>query len=77
MVYLAALSRQLTISRGVRNKFITIRARAEPFIQLKVTLIIDVDSVLWLLHHAEVGDVVGVSEVYAASIFRVEQNRHQ
>jgi hypothetical protein len=33
---------------------------------------IDVNSVLWLLHHVVVGDVdVDVSEVHAASIFKV------
>jgi hypothetical protein len=35
-----------------------------------VTTIIDTDSVLGLLHLVHVGDVVHVSEIHAASIFR-------
>jgi hypothetical protein len=35
-------------------------------------LIIDVNSVLGLLHFVDVGNIAGVSEVRAASIFRVE-----
>jgi hypothetical protein len=35
-------------------------------------LIIGVDTVLGLLNHADLGDVANVSEVHAASYFRVE-----
>jgi hypothetical protein len=33
---------------------------------------VNIDSVLGLLHHVNVGDVADVSEVYTTSIFRVE-----
>jgi hypothetical protein len=35
-------------------------------------LITDVNSVLWLLHRVDVGNVADISEVHAASIFRIE-----
>jgi hypothetical protein len=32
--------------------------------------VLDVNSVLWLLHHVVVGDIIDVSEVHATSICR-------
>jgi hypothetical protein len=37
-----------------------------------VILVIDVNSVLGLLHHVIVGDDANVSEIHATSIFRVD-----
>jgi hypothetical protein len=53
--------------------FCTVQAYAFPFdFRLPRWLITDVNSVLGLLHRVLVGDVVDVSEVHAASIFRVK-----
>jgi hypothetical protein len=39
---------------------------------LSQCLIIDTNSVLWLLQRVDVGNVADISEVHAASIFRTE-----
>jgi hypothetical protein len=54
------------------NTFFFLKSRL-PITDFRLSqwLIIDVNSV-WLLHHVYVGNVADISEVYAASIFRIE-----